>query len=439
MSESAQVENWIHARIHSNHPSVIPHVQAVLKALVDVPEASGPELRARLRISQPMLSRSVSMAGNAIAKRGRTRDARYARTRELPGIGSELPIFRVDERGVSSRAGTLVLLSHGRHWLISEDGSTGVFEELPPFLRDLTPSGHLGREFAERHAVLELPPRPSDWTVDQSLWALARRGEDLSGDLILGTESHDRWLATAVEEHDEHQYPALMHATHGTGALGGSSPKFLAYSAFRHVLVKYMGPDFGAVSRRWRDLLVCEALALQFLETVGAPAARARWFDEGGSRFLEVERFDRVGVRGRRGVVPLRAFAPSASWTEASSLLNAQDAKTLRWLDVFGQLIANDNRHPGNVSLFWSLGGTPTLAPAYDMVPMMLAPATTGLVDRPFTPAPPTSANLDVWPDAAQRASEYWALLANTVDLHDDLRRKAAECCVAVETLRGRY
>ena len=133
----------------------------------------------------------------------------------------------------------------------------------------------------------------------------------------------------------------------------------------------------AAVARRWRELLVCESLALQVVREAGIDAATAHWFDERGYRFLEVERFDRLGERGRRGVLSLEALdneyigdsGRGASWTRIApkllerKLIGPEDARRMRWLDVFGQLIGNTDRHFGNVSFLETREGELRLAP----------------------------------------------------------------------------
>ncbi|CAN5365955.1 hypothetical protein BH10PLA2_BH10PLA2_35060 [soil metagenome] len=49
-------------------------------------------------------------------------------------------------------------------------------------------------------------------------------------------------------------------------------------------------------------------MALEVLCEAGIPISRSEWFDLEGSRYLEVERFDRVGKQGRRGVISLFAL-----------------------------------------------------------------------------------------------------------------------------------
>jgi hypothetical protein len=119
-------------------------------------------------------------------------------------------------------------------------------------------------------------------------------------------------------------------------------------------------------------------------------------------------------------------------------LLSPEDRRRVRWLDTFGQLIGNTDRHPGNLAFLAAPGGALRLAPSYDMLPMILAPSAETLVQRRFVPAPPASANFDVWPDAASWAGRFWGEVAAQPLLTDAVRRFAEEAGAAVEALVGR-
>jgi HipA-like C-terminal domain len=427
----------------------------LLTVLARLDVAPAKDLARELGVSQPTVSRLIAAAGERVCRMGQTRATRYARTRELPGLGTRLPLYRIRESGKLEPLGELHLLAGGRHWLSAPDGTGTWFEGLPPFASDMSPQGYIGRTFSARYPELQLPSRLSDWNDDHRLIALARRGEDCIGQLILGEESLNRWLARTPEPVERTAYPELAHLSAreppGSSA-GGEQPKFLTYLEGRHVLVKFAGDDEGAIARRWKELLVCESLALQEVREAGLDAARAHWFDERGFRFLEVERFDRVGARGRRGVLSLEALdneyigdsGRGASWTRVAprllekQLLYPEDARRMRWLDVFGQLIGNTDRHFGNLSFLEQDEGPLRLAPVYDMLPMVFAPSNTTVVDRTFEPAPPTAATLDVWPDAAHHAGLFWSRVIDCAALGDDFRRLASQCRDALEALRVR-
>jgi hypothetical protein len=189
--------------------------------------------------------------------------------------------------------------------------------------------------------------------------------------------------------------------------------------------------------------------ALEIVAAAGVPAARARCADVSGWRFLEVDRFDRVGERGRRPVLTLAAldeyFGKRDSWSAAAARLGNPpfslprgDSAQLRWLDTFGQLIGNTDRHFGNVAFFVGADGALRLAPAYDMLPMVLAPAGDVLVARRFEPAPPSGDTLDVWMDAATSAQRYWREVLAHEDLERDVRTFAGQALAAVAALASR-
>jgi hypothetical protein len=366
--------------------------------------------------------------------------------REIAGLGRHSPVFRVDERGHPNRHGTLHFLAGGGYWLERESGDGQPFPGLPPFVEDMRPQGYMGRGFSALYPELRLPGRIRDWSDDHQLIALAMRGEDCVGNLIIGEESLNRFLAGPPRPYTRADYPALAAgalAGQPGSSTGGEHPKFAVYAEGRHVLVKFASGD-GAAADRWRDLLVCEHLALEVLRTAGVPAPRSEWVDFNGSRYLDVERFDRVGRQGRRGVISLYAInghylgGDFDNWSRAgrrileepSLSLDAGHADRMVWLDTFGDLIGNTDRHFGNYCFFAEeareLALTPT--PVYDMLPMAFAPADGTLVERPFAPRPPTALNLHLWHEVAKHAMTYWACLCEENGLSAGFRHAAAGC-----------
>lgn len=406
----------------------------------------GGDIQKELRISQPAMSRLVREAGTRVRRFGRSVATQYALPREIAGVGQRSPVFRVDEQGQAKRHGVLHFLAGGGCWLERESGGGQLFPGLPPFMEDMRFQGYIGRGVPALHPELQLPGRIRDWSDDNHLVALAWRGEDCVGNLIVGEESLNRFLAGRPQPLTRADYPNLA-----TGALagqpgssaGGEHPKFAVYGEGRHLLVKFAGGD-GAAADRWRDLLVCEHLALEVLRDAGVPVPRSEWFDLGGSRYLEVERFDRVGKRGRRGVISLYAInchylgADFDNWSRAgrrvleepSLRLAAEHADRMVWLDTFGDLIGNTDRHFGNFSFFAEEARELTLTPTpvYDMLPMVFAPTGANVVERPFTPGPPTALNLSLWTEVTNHALKYWSRLCEEDRLSTDFRRIAAGC-----------
>jgi hypothetical protein len=422
-------------------------VEQLLATLRRLGVARGRELASLLDISQPTLSRLVAAAADRVGKIGRARATRYALTRSIPTLGTQVPVYRIGTKGNVQRYGVMHLLAEGRHW-IERDGAGTLFAGLPPFASDMSPQGYMGRSFPIRYPELGLPARITDWNDDHRLIALARRGEDCVGDLVIGSESLDRFLADTPRPVRREDYPELADAAlsgQAGSSAGGEQPKFTAYSENRHVLVKFVHGDSSPAADRWRDLLVCERAALEAVGAAGLESATASWFDVEGDRFLEVERFDRMGARGRTSVLSLAAiddeyFGYRDSWTKAAQRLattrrlDSEDARKMRWLDAFGQLIGNSDRHFGNLSFFVQDSGFLRLAPVYDMLPMVFAPVGASVIERPWEPASPSADNLDVWPDAARHAGAYWSSLAKRVELSSGFRQRCAQCRDALES-----
>ncbi|MFY2563478.1 type II toxin-antitoxin system HipA family toxin YjjJ [Corallococcus terminator] len=417
-------------------------VDQLLAAIGRRDETRASELATQLKVSRPSVTRLLLAAGDRVCRMGEGPATRYARTRELPSLGTRMNIHRIDEAGAVHQYGVLRLLARGRHWLEYTKGAPALFAGLPPFATDMSPQGYIGATFAFRHPELSLPQRVADWTDDHCLIALGLRGEDCVGDLIVGDESLDRYLAAPPPSATPDDYPTLARDS-GTGlsgaSVGGAHPKFATYTQGRHVIVKFAGPDDGAAASRWRDLLIAEALALETLRDAGISAANARWLDVEDHRFLEVERFDRSGPRGRKALLSLGAITdeyigPRDTWTQAASrmheaqLISEDDARRMRWLDTFGQLTGNTDRHFGNLSFFAEGPKRFRLAPVYDMLPMVFAPVGTNLIERTFTPRPPTANTVDVWSDAARLALAYWEKLSREPALSAPFRERCGHC-----------
>ncbi len=427
-------------------------VEDIVSVLQSRRDVGTRELTSLLDISPPTLSRLVALAGERVCRMGRARATRYALTRTISTLGTRVPVRWIDETGAVHPYGVLHFLEQGRHWLERTAKPGELYTGLPPFAWDMSPQGYMGRSFSTVHPELELPGRITDWNDDDRLIALARRGEDCVGNLIVGDESFTRNLAAGPASVRREDYPELalrsLEGQPGSSA-AGEQPKFAVYSEGRHVLVKFASGEAGPVTRRWKDLLVCEREALSEVREAGIPASSTQVFDVGLVRFLEVERFDRIGFQGRRGLLSLYVLGNEYlghhdNWTKAArelleeTRIGEEDARRMRWLDTFGQLIGNTDRHFGNLSFFVDESDTLQLAPAYDMLPMLFAPQGTNIVERRFEPRPPTADNFDVWADAARHALSYWGRLAELRELSRGCRHLCAACRAAVETMSSR-
>lgn len=441
----------------------------------------GRVLAERLELSQPTLSRRIAELGNAVERIGVTRGARYALRRSVRNIGDRWPLHRIDKDGRAQRIAELRSL-HGGFRLVYQDAAprwleaeyaNGLFSGLPFFLQDVRPQGYLGRAIAKTAArVLGVPTDPRLWQDDDLLTYLLTEGDDLPGDLVLGDAALERWLRrhdtlanTAIPEDDPSEGYLLLAEAAQRGEIAGSSaageqPKFLTTTygkqgSFRSVLVKFSSADASPASERWADLLVCEHLSAEVLRGRKIPSASTRLFDAGGRRFLEVERFDREGTLGRRGLLSLGALADAlldetprdtSDWVELATLLqregwlNAASAERLRWLSCFGNLIANTDMHRGNASVLRDDADPFSLAPSYDMLPMLFAPGAQGeLVERSFAPRPPLPSVASVWPDAARCALEFWERVLADPRVSAGFRTLANQARGAVRSLVERF
>ncbi len=313
--------------------------------------------------------RMVRDAGADVVRIGRGRATRYGLRQQWPHLdSSRFPLFRITDTGAAVSAGELMTLAARQSvWMPMGRVSDG----LPIELVDARPSGFLGRHFAATHADLRLPPRLADWSDHHVLLAMSRRGEDLPGDLIVGEESFLRWQNLEIIPRKRDDYSALAEATiagHPPGSsAGGERPKFGVVCDGRHMLVKFAtkGTAADVVARRWCDLIILEGIALEVIRSRGISAARTNIIETASHWFLESERFDRVGVRGRIAVLSLAAVHDDLadSWARAAASLRderrltEEDARRLRWLDAFGALIGNTDRHQHNI-VFFTEGST---------------------------------------------------------------------------------
>ena len=144
------------------------------------------------------------------------------------------------------------------------------------------------------------------------------------------------------------------------------------------------------------------------------------------------------GLPGRIGMVSLQVYnaqyvgdidnwAATALRLQERGLITAADAQHLRLLEPYGQLIANTNRHYGNIS-FVLQGDDWALSPTYDMLPMLYMPLHSEIVPRDFAGAlpQPSAATLAVWPLAQQLAGEFWRKAAQDVRISPGFRAIAA-------------
>lgn len=416
---------------------------------------SAPEIQQRFRCSQPTVSRLLAQLGDRITIIGNARARRYTKIRDVRGLGGKFPIYKIDAEGNAHLIGTLYAVAQDLFLWTPLNAREQLFRSLPWFVADLHPEGFVGRAFVRRlHKELGLPPRSVDWNEDHVLSALTRRGEDTMGNLVIGQESIERYFRMVRELPEPIREDAIadtyprfaQEAVDGQPAgssAGGEHPKFTAIversGAVQNVLVKFSPPVSTDEGRRWADLLICEHHALEVVQNAGISAAQSNIIEAGDRIFLEVVRFDRIGLLGRLPIISLRAidnefYGFQDNWINAAhrmvndGRLSTQDAGSLRWLSVFGSLIGNNDQHFGNVSLIMiDDSRLYRLAPAYDVLPMLYRPVDGALPSRPFTVPSVVSGAPNEWSSALESASQFWKRTKFDIRISEEFRMICSE------------
>lgn len=388
------------------------------------------QLIAALGISQPTLSRTIQRLSRTVTSfrvQG-VRTPRYALLRQLPlGLSARQRIYRQLRQGNIEPFADVEFLAGGA--TVERIGAvTRLYEGLPPYMLFAAPSGFLGRQRAQEAARHQpFPSSLKDWNDDHRVAYLFTQGMNLPGNLIFGSAPLERELAflaarssPAEDKLDAYigMASAERGAVHGSSA-GGEQPKFLWLAADTgHVIVK-----FAKAGSRMAELLPLEHLALRSLAEVGVPASSTQLLAGGGYVFLEVRRFDRIGLKGRVGMLSAGCvddefFGMRDSWSEfavrceQARYLSAEDARNIDVMAAFSELIGNNDRHFENISLLIREDGEyQGVAPAYDILPMRYA-SLGGGVDPDLTPIEPKVGSIGaqpgVWARAAAAAEGFW-------------------------------
>jgi hypothetical protein len=425
------------------------------------------EVATALSCTTKTVQRLIASAGDAVVVAGQTRRRRMAWARPVRGLLRDLPVYRIDAEGRPQQVARLrpiwpqgcLVEAAAPPWPTLDEARDGWYGGLPYPLYDMRPQGFLGRAFARHHASsLTLPSDPREWDDEAILLGLSAVGDDLPGDLLLGDAALRRFLdrrVQSVHAATGRDLPDLYAAGASVALEGGAAgssaagefPKFLTTrslpgAATPEVIVKFSGADDSPTAQRWRDLLVCEHLAG---EALGSDAARTRLLAFAGRHFLESERFDRIGLHGRRSVISLE-FAnaglvgePSNDWTRVATtlsrigLLPAGDLQRVAERQIFGRLIGNSDMHGGNLGFFVEPAGL-SLAPSYDQLPMRYAPLPGGDVAAPpLTPELPLPAERGHWRRSAPRALAFWRAAGADARISQPFRNLCAGNADALE------
>lgn len=432
---------------------------AIRRGIARETASSGPlsqsELAKRLGVSQATVSRVLANMPRGV-RLGRGRATRFAVRRSVPGVDESLPIYRISQEAELISEGELIpLFDRGFAWS-RPDGTVEHFDGWPYLLEPLRPSGFLGRHIPMAHTDLELPSRLDDWNDDDLLRYASRLGWNMPGDRLLGNRTQQSFLRAVSAELStpsssrmalyRRKVDDVLSDEPGSSA-GGEQPKFLSTIEGRKNIVKFspLLERGNEIARRWADLLVCEHLAMETLRAAGVPGSHTQIFTDDDRYFLEIERFDRVGLHGRRGVLSLQVLQAEFSDSRDNSWLGvAQDLERqgrapssvvdqMRLQQTFGRLIGNNDMHLGNASVFIDGATIVGPTPVYDMLPMIWAPTANELRPRPFNPDPPNSFELPIFAAALKAAIEFWRRVHNDNRVSTGFRKTAGECA---ETLK---
>lgn len=391
---------------------------------------SAAQLVTLLGVSQPTLSRTIQRLADSVTSfriKG-NRTPQYALLCELPqGLNARQRIYRSRSSGKLEPFAEVEFLSGGS--TLERMGSVArLYEGLPPYMSFAAPSGFLGRQLA--HEAARSPGFPAsikDWNDHHRAVNLFTMGLNLPGNLVFGDISLQRELdfrglrpTPAQDTLDCYVGMAaqLKGAAYGS-SIGGEQPKFLWLTEDAgHFIVK-----FAKLGSRMAELLPLEHLALRSLDEVGVPASRTRLLVSEDYVFLEVQRFDRVGLNGRVGMLSAGAvddevFGKRDSWPEFAArcehakYLSTEDARRVDTMAAFSELIGNSDRHFENISLLIREDGEfQGIAPAYDILPMRYA-SIGGGVDPDLTTIDPRvgtiGAKPEVWARAYAAAERFW-------------------------------
>ena len=426
--------------------------------------AKTPSILRELDISQPTFSRLWSTVRDGVVL-GAGKARQYALRRHVQGVDVPIPIFRVSEEGGLAPIGYLDVLQGEFYAMIPLEGSGyGVFRGMPFFTRDLRPQGFLGRMEPGRNRDLDLPDNILHWTDEQVLKYISRRSENAAGDLILGNESYTRYIESFATLEKQvipakeraMRYPGMaddsMQGEPPGSSAGGEQPKFTAMirreddgMLVEHVIVKFSPQVDTPSGRRWGDLLISEHLALQVLARNGIAAAKSAILELGSRIFLEVVRFDRVGLRGR---LPMATFSAldgdlgmmDQNWTAVArelgrlGELSGKDIITVEILDLFGSFIGNTDKHHGNIAVSWTFERKHRLLNAYDMLPMLYRPNSHGeIIERDWLPVYMGRVELRHLSKCYDMALQFWQDVINDPRISEDFKRVADRHVKAIQ------
>ncbi|MGE4500905.1 MAG: HipA domain-containing protein [Hydrogenovibrio sp.] len=403
------------------------HLEAIQQAL-RYDNLSSSAIAKATGLSQPTVSRALKKLPVVKLGAGRGTVFAWVEAKEPE------PLYEIDETGDVFHLGDLYRQPESRTLLVREKSHI-AYDSLPFYFYDAVPSGFLGaihlKQIVEKDQ--RLTTKSQDWS-DLQIWHYMQHyGEDLVGNWVLGSQMAQLASMKTYPVLKRENYPGIAGAINRSpdnmgSSVAGEQPKFTLYDGSHHLIVKY-SPRFSEdnpVATRHRDLMVCEHLALNTLRANGVNASETALYQD-DRLYLEVKRFDRNGLYGRKGLASLKVIDAeyvgiNGTWPQIAQalwrqkILTEKDVYDVEVAYAFGRYIANADMHNGNFSFFMEGLELMGVTPVYDMLPMAYMPVQ-GELRNPELTAPRF---IDVSNEARQLALSLAAVFWEQV-LSDDL------------------
>lgn len=433
----------------------------MLRSVLDVLKkgpVSSKEIQVQSGLNQTAVSRMLNELREDVVTFKRGRVPFYALTRGRFSSDNKMPLCAVGNDGIDRVIAIIrPLVPDGflvepnvekLPCLYLGEGGNGYFEDLPYYLLDLCPQGFFGRQIARKISEKsdEFPSNPKYWKSDHVGRFLLSNGEDLPGNLKLGAYSLIK-LDYKYEEAAESNYQEIAEKVMGGevpgSSAGGEQPKFAIYNREKnkHLMVKFSPKGMTDISIRWRDILITEHHASIVLNENGFPASITNIVDSDARLFLESERFDRIGMRGRQSMVSLFAIdnefaGVGSNWLRVVECLykqNLVDEEAVYTTEVyhqFGKMIGNTDMHLGNLS-FSIQNDQFTLLPVYDMCSMRFAPLSNGEVvayGRVNMFSAKVNLTNEITRIVTDMIDKFWSRVVDDERISDEFRSHIKEC-----------